>query len=290
MPWADLAVVVQLTAGCAVAALVAGWLLLRLLRGRSVLAHLLVTSCAALATVAGAVLLTTRAMFLSDHDSHVVLVVSGLAVVSAAGVSLVLARSLRGAGRSLAASAVLVGDPAYGGAPAMPTGELGTRGPGARRRAPAAGASPGGRPGHRAQPPAARRRDEPRPAHPPHRDAGHGRVAGGRRRHRPRHRAEVPPAARRRGRRASPRWCPTCSSCPASRGRCGCTSNGWRRATCSPRRSPAPTRWPGSRVSGWWARRGPTSPCGWTRTSSAGSCATCCSTRSGTPPATGRSR
>ncbi len=126
MPWADLAVVVQLTAGCAVAALVAGWLLLRLLRGRSVLAHLLVTSCAALATVAGAVLLTTRAMFLSDHDSHVVLVVSGLAVVSAAGVSLVLARSLRGAGRSLAASAVLVGGPAYGGAPAMPTGELGT--------------------------------------------------------------------------------------------------------------------------------------------------------------------
>jgi signal transduction histidine kinase len=126
MPAADLAVVVELTVACAVGALVAGWLLLRLLRGRSVLAHLIVTSSAALATAVGAILVTTRAMFLSGHDSHLVLVVVALSVVSAVGVSLVLARSLRGASRALAEAAVRVGDPSYDGAPAMPTSELST--------------------------------------------------------------------------------------------------------------------------------------------------------------------
>ncbi len=126
MPVADLGAVVLLTAACSAAALVAGWAMLRLLRGRSVLAHLLVTCLAALATVAGAVLVATRTMFLSAHDSQVVLVVCGLAVVTASGVSVLLARSLRLASRSLADSAVLVGEPAYGGSLAMPTGELRT--------------------------------------------------------------------------------------------------------------------------------------------------------------------
>ncbi len=126
IPARDVAAVAGMTVSCAVVALVVGAGLLRLLRGRSVVTHLLVVSCAALATVAGAVLVTTRKMFLSSHDSRVVLVVSALAAVSAVGVALLLGGSLRRAGRALATAAVQVGDPAYGGAPDMPTGELRT--------------------------------------------------------------------------------------------------------------------------------------------------------------------
>jgi len=126
IPAADIGVVAGLTAACAVVSLVVGGVLLRLLRGRSVVTHLLVVSCAALATVAGAALVTTRAMFLSSHDSQLVLVVSSLAVASAVGVALLLGGSLRRAGRALASAAVKVGDPAYDGAPDMPTGELRT--------------------------------------------------------------------------------------------------------------------------------------------------------------------
>ena len=126
IPAADVAVVALVTAACAALALAAGWFLLRVLRGRSVVTHLLVVSCAALATVTGAVLVTTRAMFLSSHDSRLVLVVSALAVVSAVGVALLLGGSLRRAGHALAVAAVQVGDQAYDGAPRMPTGELRT--------------------------------------------------------------------------------------------------------------------------------------------------------------------
>ena len=126
IPAGDVAVVALLTGACTAVALATGWGLLQLLRGHSVVTHLLVVSCAALATVAGAVLVTTRAMFLSSHDSRVVLVVSALAVVSAVGVALLLGGSLRRAGRALADAAVQVGGPAYHGAPSMPTGELRT--------------------------------------------------------------------------------------------------------------------------------------------------------------------
>jgi signal transduction histidine kinase len=126
IPAADVGTVALLTAGCTVVALAAGWSLLRLLRGRSVVSHLIVVSSAALATVVGAVLVTTRQMFLSSHDSRVVLVVSGLAAVSGVGVALVLGGSLRRAGRTLAEAAVLVGDPAFSGSPEMPTSELRT--------------------------------------------------------------------------------------------------------------------------------------------------------------------
>jgi signal transduction histidine kinase len=124
IPLRDWAVIAGTTAGCAVGALTAGMLLMRLLRGRSVVAVLLVASCAALATVTCAVLVTTRMMFLSEHDSRVVLVVIGLSVVSAVAVALVLGSSVRGATESLAASAVKVGNPAYDAAPSVPTREL----------------------------------------------------------------------------------------------------------------------------------------------------------------------
>lgn len=123
---ADWGLVAVMTMGCAALALVAGLVTLRRLHQRSVVAHLLVASCAALGTVTGAVLLTTRAMFLSQHDSRVVLVVVGLSVVSAVGVALVLGWSVRRATHSLAVSAVLVGEAGYAGAPSVPTSELRT--------------------------------------------------------------------------------------------------------------------------------------------------------------------
>ena len=126
IPAADVGVVALLTAGCTLVALATGWSLLRLLHGRSVISHLLVVSSAALATVVGAVLVTTRQMFLSSHDSRVVLVVSGLAAVSGVGVALLLGGSLRRAGRTLAEAAVRVGDPSFDGSPEYPTGELRT--------------------------------------------------------------------------------------------------------------------------------------------------------------------
>jgi signal transduction histidine kinase len=125
IPLSDWAVIAGLTVACAVAALTGGLLLMRLLRNRSVVALLLVASCSAVATVTGAVLVTTRAMFLSEHDSRVVLVCVALSIISAVGVALVLASSVRGAARSLAVAAVMVGDQTYGTA-SVPTRELRT--------------------------------------------------------------------------------------------------------------------------------------------------------------------
>ncbi len=126
IPAADWAVIAGLTAACAGVALVAGLLLMRLLRSRSVVSLLLVTSCAPVATVTGAVLVTTWAMFLSEHDSRVVLVGVALSMVSAVGVALVLGWSVRRSARTLAASAVLVGESTYGASRPVATKELRT--------------------------------------------------------------------------------------------------------------------------------------------------------------------
>ena len=185
IPVSDWAVIAALTVACAVAALIVGLLLMRLLRNRSVLALLLVTSCSAVATVTGAVLVTTKAMFLSGHDSRVVLVGVALSIISAVGVALVLASTVRGAARSLAVAAVQVGDETYHAAGVVPTTRAADCRHRLERRAPAADRGARGRAGNREQPPSACRRHEPRPAHTPRRDARHGRVARGPYRRRP---------------------------------------------------------------------------------------------------------
>jgi signal transduction histidine kinase len=130
--------VVGLTVACAAVALLVGAALLRAAVRRPVMVHLLVVSCAAVATVTSAVLATTAAMVLSDHDAQVVLVVAAVSVAPAVGVGTLLGWSLRRAGRRLAHAAQHVGEAAYepagestgasraGGRPEIPTEELRT--------------------------------------------------------------------------------------------------------------------------------------------------------------------
>lgn len=113
IPPTDWLLVILITAACAALAVALGARLVRRLTHWSVTLHLVVASLAALATVALSVVATTRAMFLSSHDSRVVLVVTLLSVPAGAGVAIVLGRSLRDACRQLAAAAATVGEPAY---------------------------------------------------------------------------------------------------------------------------------------------------------------------------------
>ncbi len=101
------------TLGCAVIVLVAGALLLRLVRRRGVTAHVLVPTGAAAVIIAGAVLLTTRQMFISEHDSSVMLVVLLLSLPASSAAAVLLGARLRGATRTLVEAADGVGDPAY---------------------------------------------------------------------------------------------------------------------------------------------------------------------------------
>jgi signal transduction histidine kinase len=82
-------------AGSAVGAALIGWVALRLLRGRSLRASLFASAATAVLAVVAGALIASRAMFISDHDAGVVLIVS----LSGAFVTLVLAYLL---GRSLA--------------------------------------------------------------------------------------------------------------------------------------------------------------------------------------------
>ena len=118
------ALIALIAAGCALAAIAGGSLLMRALRGRSVTTHLAVVSFAAIGTVAASIVVTTAVMFLSVHDSIVVLLVVVLSVPAGVGVAVLLGRSLRSAARSLAHAAEAVGDTTYNAVPAPVTTEL----------------------------------------------------------------------------------------------------------------------------------------------------------------------
>ncbi len=120
----DWLLVAVITASCAAVAVAVGALMVHRLTRRSVTVHLVVASLAALITVAASVVATTRAMFLSAHDSRVVLVVTLLSVPAGAGVAIALGRSLRAASRQLATAASLVGQPAFAAPPSPVTLEL----------------------------------------------------------------------------------------------------------------------------------------------------------------------
>jgi signal transduction histidine kinase len=86
-----------LAAGAVVAA--AGAAVLRLLRGRSILAHILVLLVVTVLAVVAGVAVVASAMFLSSHDLRVVLLTIGAAAVVSLAVGVIF-------GRRLAASAV----------------------------------------------------------------------------------------------------------------------------------------------------------------------------------------
>lgn len=117
-------IVTAVSAGVALLAALAGTALLSLLGRRAVVVHLVVVSTAALATVAGAVLITTRLMFLSGHDARLVLVTVAVSGTTALGVALLLGRSLRAAGQALVGAAARLGDQTHDGVVPVPTAEL----------------------------------------------------------------------------------------------------------------------------------------------------------------------
>ncbi len=124
IPFSEWGVVAAITIACALGAFVLGSILVRVLRRRSVTVHLVLVSCAALATDAASIVATTKAMFLSVHDSVVVLVVVLLSVPAGAGVAVVIGQSLRSAARKLTGAAEGLGDPAYAPLPESLTAEL----------------------------------------------------------------------------------------------------------------------------------------------------------------------
>ncbi len=124
IPARDWVVIGLITAGCAVAAVVAGMLVLLALRRRPVSMHLFVATGAALLTAAGALLLTTDQMFISAHDASVALVVLVLSLPAGFAVSLVLGWQLRRSIHAIAAAAGQVGDAGYASAASTNVAEL----------------------------------------------------------------------------------------------------------------------------------------------------------------------
>ncbi|MBQ1076187.1 sensor histidine kinase [Micromonospora sp. C31] len=82
----DLALIFAIALGAALAAGVAGALLLRLLRGSSIIVHVCVLLTTAVVAVVLGVVAVAEAMFLSPHDLEVVLITVGAAAVVSLGV------------------------------------------------------------------------------------------------------------------------------------------------------------------------------------------------------------
>lgn len=108
--------VVLIALGWSGAVAVAGTVVLRSLRNRSLRASLLALCLTTVAAVIAASVGTAQAMFLSDHDFEVLVLVSIVVAVLMAGVSGVLAHNLAVGSRSLAEQTRAIGDVALLGA------------------------------------------------------------------------------------------------------------------------------------------------------------------------------
>jgi signal transduction histidine kinase len=113
IPAADWLVVLALTGACVAAVTAAGVGFLRLLRRRSVTGLLAVGTLVALGSVAAAVAVTARAMFVSGHDLRVVLVVVLVAVPAGSVVALAVGRWVGAGSRELATAARAIGGAGY---------------------------------------------------------------------------------------------------------------------------------------------------------------------------------
>ncbi len=102
--------IVLIALGWSGAVAVAGAGLLRVLRGRSLRASLLALCLTTVAAVIAATIGTAHAMFLSDHDFEVLLLVSVVVAVLMAGVSGLLAHNLAEGSRALAEQTRAIGD------------------------------------------------------------------------------------------------------------------------------------------------------------------------------------
>jgi signal transduction histidine kinase len=125
MPTRDLALIITLTTGCCIVVGLLGLAAIRLLRRRQLRLTVVVAGLVPVLAVATSVLVNVNAMFLSGHDTFVVLVALGWAVVIACALTVVVGRSV-----SAGALAVREGLHRLGG-----TGDEvgGSSGPGADR-------------------------------------------------------------------------------------------------------------------------------------------------------------
>ena len=94
MPTSDTVVLIVVSAVGATVASAIGWLLLRVLRGRSLATQVvLIAASSTIATIAG-VVVAAQAMFISAHDLHVLLVVVVISGAVAVGAALQFSRSV----------------------------------------------------------------------------------------------------------------------------------------------------------------------------------------------------
>jgi len=90
----DVAVILLVALAGAVAVAFPGWLLLRALRGRSITLHIFVLLAVTVLAVLAGVVGVAGAMFISEHDLQVLIIVVGLAGAVSIGVGLWLGRRL----------------------------------------------------------------------------------------------------------------------------------------------------------------------------------------------------
>jgi signal transduction histidine kinase len=114
--------IVLIGGGCAMAVSLLGLLALRLQSGSSVRMKLFTVSTATVLAMAAGVLGTAQAMFLSQHDLKVVIMVCVAVGVCAIGMSMPLARSVTVDSRALREALRALGEDIHDPAPALPLG------------------------------------------------------------------------------------------------------------------------------------------------------------------------
>ena len=108
-----LLVVVGIAAGSSLAVALLGLLLLRLLRRRSMVLSLTVVALVSVGAVLASAVGTAAAMFLSDHDLQVLLVVVAVAGSVGVATAVVLGRAVVAGSRALGVAAAGIGDGGY---------------------------------------------------------------------------------------------------------------------------------------------------------------------------------
>ena len=109
----DLLAVVGIAAGSSLAVALLGLLLLRLLRRRSMVLSLTVVALVSVGAVLAGAIGTAAAMFLSDHDLQVLLVVVAVAGSVGVATAVVLGRAVVAGSRALGVAAAGIGDGRY---------------------------------------------------------------------------------------------------------------------------------------------------------------------------------
>ncbi len=109
----DLLVVIAIALACSLAVAVSGLLLMRVIRQRSLVLSLAVVALVSVGAVLAGALGTAKAMFLSDHDLSVLLVV--VVVAGSVGIvtAVVLGRAVVAGSRALGVAAAGLGDGGY---------------------------------------------------------------------------------------------------------------------------------------------------------------------------------